>query len=99
MLSNDAAGAEVSGESPLQLVLFAGEEVRTLDLPATGIVTIGRAEGSAVHIDDPSVSRNHAVLQVGPKLVIEDLGGPNGTVVRDRVGSTTAAETLTSGSS
>jgi DNA-binding NtrC family response regulator len=89
-------GASESGSSGarLQLVVFAGDEVRTLDLPAAGAVTIGRAEGSTIRIDDPSVSRNHAVLQVGPRLTIEDLGGANGTVIRDRSGGAAAGETL-----
>jgi DNA-binding NtrC family response regulator len=75
-------------------VVFAGEEVRTLDLPVAGTVTIGRDESSAVRIDDPSVSRNHAVLRVGPQLGIEDLGSANGTMIRDRAGPGTTAETL-----
>jgi two-component system response regulator AtoC len=75
-------------------VVFAGEEIRTLDLPAAGTLAIGRAEGCAVRIDDPSVSRNHAVLHIGPKLAIEDLGGANGTLIRDRASAGTTAETL-----
>ena len=36
-----------------------------------------------MRIDDPSVSRQHAVLRVGDTLEIEDLGGANGTFVRE----------------
>jgi DNA-binding NtrC family response regulator len=46
-------------------------------------VSIGRAEGNDIRIDDPSVSRRHAVLHLGPPLRIEDLGSANGTFVRD----------------
>jgi two-component system, NtrC family, response regulator AtoC len=89
----DAKVSEV--DSPrLQLVVLAGEEARVLDLPAGGSLTIGRAEDAAVRIDDPSVSRNHAILHVGDRLTIEDLGSVNGTIVRDRASAQTAADTL-----
>ena len=86
------------GEGPesarLELLVFSGEEIRTLELPPSGTVSIGRVEGNAVRIDDLSVSCNHAVLHVGAKLVIEDLGSANGTMVRDRGGAGGAGETL-----
>jgi transcriptional regulator with PAS, ATPase and Fis domain len=66
-----------------QLLVFTGESTRTFDLPAEGKVTIGRGP-AMVKIDNPSVSRNHAVLHVGDQLIIEDLGSANGTLVRDR---------------
>ncbi len=78
----------------LQLLVFSGEEIRSLDLPAVGTMSIGRGEESAVRIDDLSVSRNHAVLHVGTKLMIEDLGSANGTMVRERGGQGGAGETL-----
>ncbi len=65
-----------------ELVVFSGEEIRTFLLPRSGEVTIGRDEASTVRIDDPSVSRQHAVLHVGERLEIEDLGGANGTFMR-----------------
>ena len=94
MQPEESANGQGPASPRLQLVVFAGDEVRTLDLPVAGTVTIGRDENSTVFIDDPSVSRNHALLRVGPTLVIEDLGGANGTMVRDRAGPGTAAETL-----
>ena len=46
--------------------------------------TIGRAEGE-VELNDPDVSRRHAVLrQIDDGLGIEDLGSKNGTFVNDR---------------
>jgi two-component system, NtrC family, response regulator AtoC len=74
----------VSLEQPYQLIVISGEEIRTFDLPQTGEVTIGRGDGTALRIDDPSVSRRHAVLRVGDGLEIEDLGGSNGTFVRQK---------------
>ena len=68
-----------------QLVAFSGDQVRTFDVPRAGEMTIGRDEASAVRIDDPSVSRRHAVLRVAQTLEIEDLGGANGTFVRQTV--------------
>jgi len=85
----------VGVEDPrLQLLVFAGEDLRTVDLPPVGTLTIGRGDECAVRIDDPSVSRRHAVLHRGPQLTIEDLGSVNGTLVRDRASSQAAADTL-----
>ena len=76
---------EAAGGNPgtdLELIVFSGDDVRTFALPRVGKVTIGRGEQSGLQIDDPSVSRSHAVLHVGDKLVVEDLGSANGTLVR-----------------
>jgi two-component system response regulator AtoC len=71
----------------LELMILSGEEVRSFALPTQGNITIGRGEQSMLRIDDPSVSRNHAVLRIGATLVIEDLGSANGTVVRSKASS------------
>jgi two-component system response regulator AtoC len=85
---------ETSGaSSAYTLVIFLGEEVRTFELPRAGAMTIGRAEHNQVRIDDPSVSREHAVLRVGESLELEDLGGPNGTFLRERA-TASGGETL-----
>ncbi len=52
-------------------------------LPETGSVTIGRGSDNSVQIDDESISRRHAILQVGAVMTIEDLGSSNGTKLRD----------------
>ena len=50
-----------------------------LELPSA---VIGRGEGSAIHIDDFSISRRHARLTVDSgRLLIEDLGSVGGTFV------------------
>jgi two-component system, NtrC family, response regulator AtoC len=67
-----------------ELVVLMGEELRTFDLSRRAVVTLGRDESNHVRIDHPSVSRQHALLRMGPPIVIEDLGGANGTFVRDR---------------
>jgi len=79
---------------PLQLVVFVGDQTSVHDLPVSGEVTIGRAEENIVCIDDPSVSRRHAVLRVGEKLEIEDLSGANGIFLRDKSSANSGPNTL-----
>jgi len=54
------------------------KNVTTHPLPAEGLLVIGRGAEADVRIADPSVSRRHAILHVGPPLTIEDLGSANG---------------------
>ncbi len=63
----------------MQIAVFAGDAVAVYTLPPGGRLTVGRAAESDVCIDDPAVSRRHAVLHAGPPLEIEDLGGANPT--------------------
>jgi DNA-binding NtrC family response regulator len=84
----------VSTEQAYQLVVFSGEEIRAFDLPPAGEVTIGRDETNTIRIDDPSVSRRHAILRTGETLEVEDLGGPNGTFVRQTAHSATGNDTV-----
>jgi two-component system response regulator AtoC len=99
MSDSEAAPGARAGDEPstpskrYQLMAFWEDEVRTFELPAEGPVSIGRAEENAVRIDEASVSRQHAVLHVGPELVIEDLGGSNGTWIRERAPLTPTAAT------
>ena len=66
-------------------VLVIGERVvTTRPLPTSGEVRIGRVAGCEIQIDDPSISRNHACISIGPPLVITDLGSVNGTRVGER---------------
>ena len=47
-----------------------------------GELTIGREEGSAIQLQDSTVSNNHALLRVsGEDATIEDLRSTNGTKV------------------
>jgi len=55
-----------------------------LDLGGEGLpISIGRAAGSAVRLDDPSVSRTHCslALKSDGRVVISDLGSANGTAI------------------
>ncbi len=62
-------------------------------LPMQGAVRIGRAEGCDLRLDDASVSRTHATLHLDEEVVIEDMGGSNGTALRRSAPSRRAAET------
>ena len=79
--SEDGGGRD---GSPLRLLVIGPESYETYDLPIAGTVTLGRAEGNDVRIDDDQASRAHARVTIGDILLIEDLGSVNGTRVRDR---------------
>jgi len=86
-----------SGSRPtdrLQLLVLSREESRTVALPTAGQISIGRAIDCDVRVRDPSVSRSHAVIHIGPRVVIQDLGSANGTTIRDRADSHTASDTM-----
>jgi two-component system, NtrC family, response regulator AtoC len=78
--------SELDPSSVFSLLVVSPEGVTTHSLPGQGSVTIGRAEGNTIRVDDGSVSRQHAVLHMGPgsELRIEDLGAANGTQVQLR---------------
>ena len=65
------------------LVIREDGTSETHPLPGEGVVTIGRSLECEVRIDDPSISRKHARLYMGPPMKVEDLGSANGTRVRD----------------
>jgi pSer/pThr/pTyr-binding forkhead associated (FHA) protein len=47
-----------------------------------GRITIGRRAGNDIHLDDPGVSKEHAVIQtVGNDHIFEDLGSTNGSTL------------------
>jgi DNA-binding NtrC family response regulator len=45
---------------------------------------LGRAPECDVVLDDPSVSRRHALLTVSGRITVEDLGSTNGTAIQAR---------------
>jgi transcriptional regulator with PAS, ATPase and Fis domain len=70
-----------------RLVVFWDGGYLTTEIPTRGELIVGRAVGSALWIDHPSVSRQHAVIRPGgpdAPLTIEDLGSANGTKVGGR---------------
>jgi DNA-binding NtrC family response regulator len=80
--------------SGLELAVFSDDAQVTHALPLRGRVTVGRAEENDVCIPHPSVSRRHAVVHLGPPIVLEDLGGANGTSVREPARAAKDGETL-----
>ena len=68
----------------LCLILSTEAGVSILPLPAEGAVVLGRAPGADVLVLDPSVSRRHARLAIGERIVLTDLGSSNGTKVDER---------------
>jgi transcriptional regulator with PAS, ATPase and Fis domain len=68
-----------------RLLVFQGALPTAHRLPEQGAVVIGRgADDADVVVDDRSLSRRHAVLEIGPDgaLTVGDLGSTNGTRVR-----------------
>jgi hypothetical protein len=52
--------------------------------PIEGQVTVGRAQENDIHLTDPSVSRQHAVVYLSEgKPIVEDLESSNGTFVNE----------------
>ncbi len=70
------------GPLVLEVVLPAG--VRTIPLVEDSVLVVGRSTTADVSIDDESLSRSHARLEIGPQIAITDLGSRNGTFVRGR---------------
>ncbi|WP_437756919.1 sigma 54-interacting transcriptional regulator [Sorangium sp. So ce1389] len=75
-------GAQSGAHGALELAVFAGGRVTRHPLPAEGRVSLGRSKENDVPIDDSSVSRRHAIIHLGPRIAIEDLGSANGTRLR-----------------
>lgn len=57
-------------------------KVGTEAMPIEGSLRIGRAEGCELILDDPIISREHALMRVeGGHCFVEDLGSRNGVLV------------------
>src|SRR5581483_8536457 len=70
------------GGAGLLLNVIGENVLATQALPARGEVVVGRSSQSTVCIDDPSISRRHAMLRIGAAgVTVEDLGSVNGTRV------------------
>ncbi|HVQ88556.1 MAG TPA: DUF3662 and FHA domain-containing protein [Actinomycetes bacterium] len=48
---------------------------------SSDVTVVGRGSEADLQIDDPGVSRRHAILKLLPTPIITDLGSTNGTVV------------------
>lgn len=77
-----SAPREPTAAGALEVVVVAGPDAgRSRPLAPPGL-DVGRAPGNGLAVDDPSLSRTHARLHVGPDgVVLEDLGSTNGVLV------------------
>jgi two-component system response regulator AtoC len=76
-----------SGHSPAdsyQLHVVAGGSVSAMKLVLGRSYTFGRSAECDVVMNDPSVSRRHAILDVAESVVLRDLGSHNGTRINGR---------------
>jgi DNA-binding NtrC family response regulator len=68
--------------APGYLLVVESGSSAMFQLPQSGEVVVGRAPESALRVQDPSVSRQHARFRIARgEVVIEDLGSHNGTRV------------------
>jgi pSer/pThr/pTyr-binding forkhead associated (FHA) protein len=85
MLAEPAATLTVPPELPgdrARLLVIDGASSVVVELPAAGVVTIGRAPDCELRLSDTACSRRHAQLHIdGGGLTLEDLGSHNGTRV------------------
>ena len=58
---------------------------RTVVVPASGSVTVGRGDDCELRVDDPMVSHRHLIVRdTASGVVVEDLGSSNGTWVNEQ---------------
>jgi two-component system, NtrC family, response regulator AtoC len=69
------------GEEPLSVLVLSQSFIAIYALPESGEVTVGRSNSVEIYVDDPLVSRRHAILSATPRPTIRDLGSSNGTCV------------------
>ncbi len=81
----EARAGPMAGSGP-ELVTVAPQEAAGRRYPLTGELTIGRASGCQVLLEDTYVSQLHARVFLTPEgAYVEDLGSTNGTyLLRDR---------------
>jgi hypothetical protein len=81
----DSQQARAGGADPMLVVISPAELYgRTLVLDGRER-TVGRAADSDLHLDDPYVSRHHAVLRrAGSAVLVEDAGSTAGVSVNGR---------------
>ena len=84
----DRAARRTSGsrkQGPLALRIVAPAELKGLSYPLGDEVTVGRAAGCQVTIDDTYASQLHArVFRRDGQTFVEDLGSTNGTYLNRR---------------
>lgn len=75
-------GAMDSSITPIKFDIYQGGQLVRTEILTEPTIKIGKLTSSHVRIDDDSVSRMHAVVEVSPSgVVILDLGSATGTFV------------------
>jgi hypothetical protein len=79
------AAPERPGTQPrLEVVAAMGYDPGTL-LDVSGGVTLGRADGAEIKVEDQFASSNHArIYERGEYMYVEDMGSTNGTYLNGR---------------
>ncbi len=80
----EAATATGRPHAAGHLCLSIVEQDLLYPLPVRGEVIVGRDVDVSFSVDDRSLSRQHALIRIGPGLSIEDLGSKNGTHLHGR---------------
>jgi hypothetical protein len=71
-------------QARLEVIAAMGFDPGTL-LDLSGGVTLGRADGAEIKVDDQFASSNHArIYERGEAMYIEDMGSTNGTYLNGR---------------
>ncbi|MBZ0231142.1 MAG: sigma 54-interacting transcriptional regulator [Deltaproteobacteria bacterium] len=76
------AGESLGPVTGWVLLVSRDADFRAFGLPERGDVAIGRDAACEVVIDHEKISRRHAVLRIGDRWALEDLGSRNGTQIR-----------------
>ncbi|MEW5854036.1 MAG: sigma 54-interacting transcriptional regulator [Myxococcota bacterium] len=63
-------------------LVVVGEGTPLSHVLPEGNALIGRSAETDIQVDEPSLSRRHAMITVGPRVQVQDLGSLNGTRVR-----------------
>lgn len=71
-----------SGDQRFTLVVLEGRDAGAIFLVDGQNLKVGRGRDADIRLDDPGVSRTHAVVsRLGSAVYLEDLGSMNGTLV------------------
>lgn len=70
-----------SARAKMTMTVVTSTGTRTLAVAPGASLTVGRSETADVTVDDASLSRVHARLELGPPLRLTDLGSSNGSWV------------------